>query len=384
MKRETRVLLAYSFVSSMGGGIFWPFLGIHLYDLGASYFQIALLDSLSAIMYVVSRLWGAASDYYGLRKPFIIFGSVLSAVPVLLCSFVYEPNHVIALFMMSSFFSSISFPSFLAALTSIKEKGKVLGWYSMLSSIGWSVGCFFMGFLHQFQGVLGVFASSSALIVLSTLIIVSYPRESGVLRDESLWSYTKTALTFKFKAPTEFKWLLLSVFLGWFGLQWSGPLIRMRMYDLLERSKIAFGIVWGLSASTSSSVASLLAGRLADKVGGGRVLQATILIYALYLPIFAYVSDPIVYSILWIIPVWTFYWVGTLSTPAQMTHESVRGEAMGALNSALNLGVFLGAVGGLFADKFGWEVGIVITPIFFVAAFAPLWPVARFYRKRPT
>jgi len=383
MKTGTRTLLLAAFVNNIGGGIYWPFLSLHLYDLGASYLQIALLDSLSAVMYVTSRTWGAASDYYGTRKPFIVIGTALSAVPIFLCGLVNSPSPIIALFMVSSFFGSVSFPSLLAALTAVEEKGKVIGWYAMLTALGWAGGTFSMGFIHEALGVMGVYAIAAALIALSALIVTFYPRESRVSRDESLRDYVKGAFSFKFKAPREFVWLLVAMFVCWFGFQWSGPLLRLRFYDLLQRSKVMLGIIWGVSASVSGALISPLAGRLTDRFGGGRMLQATILIYAFYIPLFAFVNDPILFSILWIVPIWTFNWVAAFSTPAQMTPEGVRGEAMGALNTATYLGVMLGVLGGVFADVFTRELGILVTPMFFAVSWVALLPLVRFYKNNP-
>jgi len=380
MKRKTWILLASSFASNMAGGIFWPFIGLQLYDLQASYFQIALLDSLSAMMFILSRLWGAASDYYGLRKPFIIFGNIISAVPIFLCGFASSTTQLILLYMISSFFSSISFSPFLAALTAVKRKGRVVGWYSMLNTTGWAAGAFLMGFIDQFYKALGVYMISAALIVVSALVMVLYPKEARLTRTESLRSYLRTTFSFRFKAPKEFSWLLLAVFLGWFGFQWAGPLLRMRFYDVLQHSKVMLGIIWGV-ASSISVVIGPIAGKIADKVGGGKLLLITAAIYAFYLPFFALISDPVLYSVLWIIPVWTFNWVATLATPAQMTEESVRGEAMGALNTALNLGVFMGITGGLFADRFTREQVILVSPVFFALTATALIPVVRFFKN---
>lgn len=372
MKSGTRVLLLSAFITNIGAGIFWPFLGLRLYDLGASYLQIALLDSLSAIMYLLSRMWGATSDYYGLRKPFVISGSFLSAMPIFLCGFVSSPVLITVFFMVSSFFSSISASSFLAALTSVEDKGKVVGWYSMLTAIGWAIGTFSMGFIHEYYGAFSVFAVAAFLIVIAAAAVLWYPKEIRLTRPERLRSYVKSTFTFKLKAPREFIWLLLAVCLCWFGFQWSGPLLRMRFYDLLERSVIALGIVWGVSASISGAIISPLAGKLADRIGGRKIVQAAVIIYALYTPLFALISNPVLFSILWLIPIWTFNWVGVLSTAAQMTEESVRGEAMGALNTALNLGVVAGFLGGVFADSYGRELGILVAPVFFISAWVTI------------
>ena len=381
MKRRTWILLISSFASNMAAGIYWPFIGLQLYDLQASYFQIALLDSLAAIMFILSRIWGATSDYYGLRKPFIIFGSIISAIPIFFCGFVSSTIQLILLFMISSFFSSISFSPFLAALTTVEKKGMMIGWYSMLSTIGWAIGTFSMGFIDKIYKALGVYTIAAVLIVISALVIILYPKEPRLTRTENLRNYLKTAFSFKFKAPKEFSWLLLAIFLSWLGFQWVGLLIRMRFYDLLERSKVILGIVWGIGASISGVIVSPLAGKIADKVGGGKMLPITAVTYALYTPIFALVSDPTLYSILWIAPIWTINWVAVLATPAQMTTESVRGEAMGAINTALNFGVFIGVTGGLFADRFTRELGIIVSPVFFAASFIALLPVIKFFKK---
>jgi len=384
MKTGTKTLLISAFVNNIGGGIFWPFLSLHLYDLGASYVQIALLDSLSAVMYITSRAWGAASDYYGRRKPFITVGTGLSAIPIFLCGFFNSSTPIIILFMVSSFFGSVSFPSFLAALTAAEEKGRVIGWFSMLSGLGWAAGTFSMGFISGAFGVIGVYATAAAMIALSALIVVFYPQESHVSREKSLMGYVKGAFSFKFKAPKEFVWLLIAMFICWFGFQWSGPLLRLRFYDLLQHSKVMLGIVWGVSASISGAIVSPMAGRLSDRVGGGRMLQVTTLIYAVYTPLFAFINNPVLFSILWIVPIWTFNWVAAFSVPAQMTHESVRGEAMGALNTATYLGVMLGVLGGVFADMFNRELAILLTPLFFVVTWVALLPLVKFYKNRLT
>jgi MFS family permease len=381
MKRRTRVLLISSFASNMAGGVFWTFIGLQLYDLQASYFQIALLDSLAAIMFILSRVWGAASDYYGLRKPFIIFGNLVSAIPIFFCGFVSSTVQLILLFMISSFFSSISFSPFLAALTAVEKKGRMVGWYSMLSTIGWAIGTFLMGFIDQLYRAFGVYLISAMLLVISALVMVLYPGELQLTRTESLRNYLKTAFSFKFKAPKEFSWLLLATFLSWLGFQWAGPLIRMRFYDVLQHSKVTLGMVWGLSAFISGAIVSPLAGKITDKIGGGKLLLTTAVMYAFYIPLFAVVNDPFLFSVLWIVPLWTFNWVALLATPAQMTKETVRGEAMGAINTALNFGVFVGVTGGLFADQFSRELGIIISPIFFAASVIALLPVIRYFKR---
>lgn len=382
MKQETKILLMFFLVRTIGFGSFRVFLTLYLYDLGATYFQIAILESLSGAMYLASRIFGAISDYYGVRKTFIIIGHILSVLPVFLCYFTQVLNLIIVLYMLSSFFWSIGLPSFLAALTCVEEKGKVLGWYGLISYIGWATGSFLMGYLYEFQKASNVFIFSSGIMALSTLFIAFYPKEPRLSQRENLWSYVRPALTLRFRAPTQFKWFLLTVFLSWIGLQWAWPLLELRMYDLFERSKAFYGVVWGLSSGIISGIASISAGRVSDKIGGARVVQIIIVIYIFLIPTFAFLTDPIIYAILWSIPIWSFFEIGSLAVPAQTVNKGSQAEAMGALDSSAKLGVFISFIGGIFADKFGREAAIIITSVFLVVSLPSLQPIIKFYKKK--
>jgi len=333
-------------------------------------------------MYVASRIFGATSDYYGLRKLFIMIGHILSLLPIFLCYFTQELNLIIVLYMLSSFFWSFGLPSFFAALAAVEKTGKVLGWYGLIGGIGWAIGNFLMGFLYEFQKASSVFISASGIMALSILFISFYPKESRVLQRENLRSYVGSALTLRFRAPAQFKWYLLTMFLSWLGLQWAWPLLELRMYDLLERGKALYGVVLGLSSFITLSIASIPAGRISDKIGGARLVQMIILIYIFLVPIFAFLGDPTIYAILWSIPIWGFFEIGSLAVPAQTVIESFRAEAMGALESSLQLGVFMSFMGGIFADKFGRELGIAITSVFLVVSLPSLQPIIKFYKRK--
>jgi len=62
MRYETKILLLFFLVRILGYGAFRVFLTLYLFDLGASYFQIALLESVSGVMYLASRFFGASTQ----------------------------------------------------------------------------------------------------------------------------------------------------------------------------------------------------------------------------------------------------------------------------------------------------------------------------------
>mgnify|MGYP007042399874 CR=1 FL=1 len=44
----------------------------------------------------------------------------------------------------------------------------------------------------------------------------------------------------------------------------------------------------------------------------------------------------------------------------------------------------LGVLGGVFADVFNRELGILITPLFFAVTWIALLPLVKFYKNQPT
>ena len=87
---------------------------------------------------------------------------------------------------------------------------------------------------------------------------------------------------------------------------------------------------------------------------------------------FAFVENPVAYAILWLMPVWSFFNLGYVLSPAEFTSEDVRGEAMGACEVAKNLGVLIGLSGGFLADILGREVSLSISAVPLAMALIPL------------
>jgi len=137
-------------------GVFWTFIYAYLYDIGASFFQLSLLDSLASLAYVASRIWGAISDYYGVRKPFIVLGEALASAPIFMCLlWPKEVDFLIGLYTASCVFWSISHTAYLTALTSVERAGFMLGLGFMVGELGWSLGCPLMGFICAYLGFKG-------------------------------------------------------------------------------------------------------------------------------------------------------------------------------------------------------------------------------------
>ena len=361
MKGGTKLIVASNSVASMGWGICWTYLNLRLRDIGANYLQLCLMDSLAAIAYLLSRFWGALSDYYGVRKNFMLVGFLASATPLLVMAiFNYLIWALILAYFACCFFWAMAYPSFLAALTSDPEREKATTAFALAGTTGWALGAFSMGFLELMLGPARLFVFCYLVFVVFTSMLAFYEEERLPRKPGTAWSYVKGTFTLRFRARKGFGLLLVGVFLGWLGLQWSSPLARIRMYDLLGHSKTVVGVVWGLS-SISSAIALLLAERAVEKLGGLKTYAIATACYSILMPSFALILDPVLYAVLWTVPVWPFFNLGYTLSPAEFSSEDVRGEAVGACEVAKNLGVLSGMLGGLVADMVGRETSMLLS-----------------------
>jgi len=371
-------LIASNFVVNVGWGLCWPYLNFRLYDIGAVYLQLSLMDSLAAITYLASRLWGALSDYYGRRKPFMLVGFAGSAVPVAFMA-LYNRSvwALLALYLVSSFSWGIAFPSLVAALTSDPEREKATTVFALVGSLGWALGASLMGPAEGALGPPGFFLLCSLMLALFPAILAFYEEEALPRKEGPLRSYIRGSLSLRFRARRGFGFLLAGVFLSWFGLQWSGPPMRMKIYDVLGRSKMQVGLLMGLS-SVASAVALALGRKAVEKLGGLRTLLASVASYAVIIPAFGLTWSPVLLVALWLAPVWPFFNLGYMLSPAELSSEETRAEAVGCCEVVKNVGVLLGLFGGLAADVMGREEALLLSALPLGLA---LIPIAASYRS---
>lgn len=369
MKQSTKVLIAANSLSAAGWGLCWSYLYYRLTDLGASYLQLCLMDSLAAITYLLSRLWGALSDYYGRRKPFMVCGFTASAISIALMAMRnYDIWALISSYVVSCFAWGVAYPAYMAALTSDPEREKATTLFSFVSSISWALGVSVMGPAEASLGPGGVFMLCLAVTLTFPATLMAYREKPLPRKEEPLGHYVKLTFMPKFRAERGFGFFLLAAFLSWLGLQWAS-IARVKLYELVGFSKTTVGLIWATSSIISGLVV-LLARGLVERLGGIRTLAISIACYMVIVPSYALAWSPLAFVVLWLAPVWPFFNLGYILSPAELSKEEVRGEAMGASEVAKNFGVLSGLLGGLIADVIGRENSLLLTAIPFGLAIA--------------
>ncbi len=174
MDRQIRTILVSVVLFQAGMAAYYNFFSIYVYQIsGGSSTTIALFAALSFAAYALtSRFWGALSDFYAARKPFIVYGLLaMGLLALLFIPALKSAAAIIAVSVAVSAANAVFMPAMLAAVTHRGEKsGAALGMFDGAASLGWGAGSLAMGFIAYFaEKSAGNF---SALFVFASLSIV--------------------------------------------------------------------------------------------------------------------------------------------------------------------------------------------------------------------
>jgi DHA1 family multidrug resistance protein-like MFS transporter len=133
------------------------------------------------------------------------------------------------------------------------------------------------------------------------------------------------------------------------------------LVDVLNGSKLTAGL-----AATGTTVLGVFAYRLVgplnDKVGRKPVFMLGAAGYAAYFTILYFVTNVVVVTVLWILPIYPLVQSAAAALMSDYTSAADRGKGLGLLESAISLGGGLGPLaGGLIADAAQLQTVIVFS-----------------------
>ena len=139
-------------------GLYMPFLGTYMVDMGASYGELSAFRSVGNIApTILQPLWGAGSDKVGHTKAFVVFGTLTGLFTVYLFLWASTPFEMIVLYAIQSLLLSIQIPTWLSLIGGLmdeKYRGEELGKLTMVTSIASLVATLIAGFIAGFPAVL--------------------------------------------------------------------------------------------------------------------------------------------------------------------------------------------------------------------------------------
>jgi len=279
--------------------LFYTFLALYLrVVLGLSVTATTLLASLSMIANSVSQtlVWGKVSDKYQVRTSLIAIGETIAAVGYILIYFLHVhllSTHgtataaysiIIGLSLLEFFWSmsNLGWSALMSDLTTLKERGKLVGAISSIGGIGSILGLSVSGVLYDLGGEGAGFKNgtlfffAAGIMLVSAVVVWFTTRRPEKVFKEKRTSKVGIEKSVSSRSNLDFRtfyWFLASIFIVGIGVY---SILQIFVFYLELESPIgatSFEIsMIRNSASIATLVFSLLAGPLADHVGRKRVL----------------------------------------------------------------------------------------------------------------
>ena len=168
MKGKLTVLMITAFVDMLGLIIVYPLLPFYAERLGANAAMVgALIASFSVAQLLAAPVWGWLSDRYG-RRPAILVGLILSAVAY----FIFGFANSIWLLFLSRIVQGLGggtigvVQAYVSDVSEPKDRAKMLGWLSAVTSLGAVIGPAIGSALVRFGGHTAPGLGSATLCLL--------------------------------------------------------------------------------------------------------------------------------------------------------------------------------------------------------------------------
>lgn len=375
-----RALLAAYALFSVGAGVLLFYLPLHLFSLGGSLFDVALITTIPAIVSMVfSGVWGNLSDKLKTRKLFIIIGMVGMSGFFLSMLVLKTKSSLLMSLAGFTVLTCATEPAIQAYVTSLLPKdkrGAAAGKVNAYNYAGIAAAALFGGFIYDWFG----FGTVTLFAAVAGMAGVALMR--GVREDAKRTLQTRRAeTTMRGLSGVLFGGLLaLYVFMFIFMVGGSafGPMASVYLVQL-GNSRTVYGIFTFLSFIVGGLVSTRVGG-LVDKYGSGNVLLLAALAYiAQFMAVYS-VKAPLPALIAWSFPIYLLGWIAAMAAVAEGTSIGNRGTGMGLLTSSKNFGMVAGSlVGGMIAGASG-GVGTVLLFSTLTSALAAIIVVFRFRR----
>ncbi len=313
---------------------------------------------------IAATLWGQYTDRLGARRPTLLKVLALGGVLFLPMAWLGAwPLVALRTVQMALFAAGYVLYASLASEYYPGAKATALGYYNMASGIGWGMGGLMVSLLIPGEAY---GEPSREVVGVAVLMAVSALAAAGLLHRMPEPSFEPDAGTLReLLAGPNRRLLLLVAFTALILMAGYNQLIVF-FPDYIMEITDNNNYVMGLFFAGAGIVGSLFAGyigRFTDRRGRRLSLRLALVSYVLAMIFYTLVSYPAVFDILhgfwyllpalligiaWAIPLWVFFMVAASTMVSDLSPPAQRGRAMGLLQSAIYLGMGLGALSAGF------------------------------------
>jgi len=310
---------SFEFMTFMRRGVFYTFMIYYLYDLLGKVTIIAMLGTFTMIASTLGQnfLWGRISDRYRLRTQLIVVGEITAGIAYILVFLLQKSlidagsgatagiTIITGLSILEFFWSmsDVGWAAFVTDITTPEIRGGFIGTLNFISSAGRMTGVVTAGFLYQgglgfrrgtiFYVVTAMLFAGAAIMWLASRSLKSttqLSKKSGSERGgNGLVKTPEVEVDAKSENPQVFSWFLVALTIIVLGATSINQvfLLFLKLPDGLNATDEQVSLIvtaWTLGGMT----ASVLSGRLADKIGRIKIILiglvlavATLLLYGM-------------------------------------------------------------------------------------------------------
>jgi MFS family permease len=356
-KRNLAICVFGSFTTLVSLTLLLPFLPIYVEELGVK--QSAAIVEWSGIAFgatflgtgLTAPLWGYLADRYG-RKPMLVRAAIGMAIVMPMIGLAHNVYELTLLRLAAGIIGGYASSSTLlvATQTPADKAGWALGILSTGALAGTLIGPLVGGVLPGLIGIRNTFFVTGSVIALAAVVTILFVKEDFVPRSRRVDSLKPVAI--KSIKPSAI--VLASMFgtamLVLFSNMSIEPIITVYLKELHAapgRVVLDAGFVMAASAFGSILMAAPL-GRLADRIGGWKVITYCLLAASILMIPQAFVSQ------WWQLAILRFSMgmalAGLLPSIAKVIRQSVPEQALGKIlgysQSAQYAGQVLGPLAG--------------------------------------
>lgn len=350
-------LYAYHATSSFANDISMPYLSYYAVRLGASFEQIAWIQSLMNLLpNALQYFWGWVSDTKLVRTYWIIGGSLFGAISLYLLSTVNDPNEMLFLVIIYSVSLSIINPTW-AALQgdwmNPSKRGSTLSKFHVIGGLLGLVGSLIAVYSVYTDGSNSaepfrpLFTFAAVATFIGGLILIRVPyRDPEKTKDLVLSETAKKEYSNTFQSYVRAQaFYALNMSLIW-------PLFAMILIEVLEVDNIVL-VAFSLVGAVSEMAFQPIMGRLVDRVGPLPVLIMSRIGFAILPFIYAFfpiIEVMILLQIVILGPCFSAFLITSNAMVLDLAPNKERAAYFSYYNTRVGITTFVGAlIGGYMA-----------------------------------
>lgn len=355
-------LSVFEFLTFLRRGVFYTFMINYLFMLMGTVTSTTSLGTFNALASSLGQnlLWGRICDRLRLRTTLIVAGETIAAFAYILVFFVHRTfintgnnftaglTIIIGLSCLEFFWSmsDVGWAALLTDITSYETRGKVIGAMNFIASLGRTAGILVAGFLYSDgQGFMNgtIFYMVTILLLVGAALMATTSRRvkaNSTIPRQPLEDEHKTPLSRTDKTNRSYASFLISLIVIILGAASINQifLLFINLKDGLNATGPQMSLI--LTAWTiGGMIASLAAGRFADRIGRTRVLLAGFLLSAITPLLYKLASDILSMALIYAlngVSFWTIQTVG-LAFAGDLIPKEKRGRLLSAYNAVMSL-----------------------------------------------